>query len=50
MQQVMVELKLTFKPAQGFGGAGMVGKLGAYTFVLRDGPRGHTRIHVRSFR
>lgn len=50
MQTVMADLKMRFKPAQGMGGASMVGNLGAYTFVLKDGPRGHTRIHVRSFR
>lgn len=50
MAQVMEDLKLKFKPAQGMGHASMVGHLGAYTFVLRDGAKGHTRILVRTFR
>lgn len=50
MHKVMGDLGMKFKPAQGQNHGAMVGHCGAYTFVLKDGPMGRTRIHVRSFR
>lgn len=49
MAEVMKNLGLGFKPSPG-SGAGMMAHHGALTFMLRDGPRGTTRIHIRSFR
>lgn len=51
MKDVIAQLKsLSFKPASGLGHAGMMAHNGAHTYILRDGPKGTCRIHVRTFR